>query len=72
MEAALVCIEYRVVAAGSGSKLKHQGMDRRFQSMFPFTRVPFWVPIFDPQPAFEICGSVFFGGTSHVLKTVIF
>ena len=22
---------------------------RRFQSTFPFTRVPFWVPIFDPQ-----------------------
>ena len=24
--------------------------DRRFLSLVPFTRVPFWVPIFDPQP----------------------
>ena len=24
--------------------------DRRFWSMYLFTRVPFWVPIFDPQP----------------------
>ena len=24
--------------------------DRRFWSMFPFTGVPFWVPIFDQQP----------------------
>ena len=24
--------------------------DRRFWSMLPFTKVPFWVPIFDPQP----------------------
>ena len=24
--------------------------DRRFWSMFPFTRIPFWVHIFDPQP----------------------
>ena len=24
--------------------------DRRFWSMFPLTRVPFGVPIFDPQP----------------------
>ena len=24
--------------------------DRRCLSMFPFTRVPFWVPIFEPQP----------------------
>ena len=24
--------------------------DRRFWSMFLFTRVPCWVPIFDPQP----------------------
>ena len=30
-------------------KIKPSG-DRRFQSMFPFTRVPFWVHIFDPQP----------------------
>ena len=24
--------------------------DRRFESMFPSTRIPCWVPIFDPQP----------------------
>ena len=24
--------------------------DHRFYSLVPFTRVPFWVPIFDPQP----------------------
>ena len=30
-------------------KIKPTG-DRRFPSMFPFARVPFWVPIFDPQP----------------------
>ena len=30
-------------------KIKQEGL-RRFWSMFPFTRVPFWVPIFDPQP----------------------
>ena len=35
-----------------GSKLNHQdNMDRRFLSFFLFTRVPFWVPIFDPQPS---------------------
>ena len=31
-------------------KLKPIG-DRRFWSIFPFARVPFWVPIFDPQPS---------------------
>ena len=31
------------------AKIKPPG-DRRFQSMFPFTWVPFWVHIFDPQP----------------------
>ena len=25
-------------------------VDRRFFALFPFTRVPFWVPIFDPHP----------------------
>ena len=30
-------------------KIKPPG-DRRFWSMFLFTWVPFWVPIFDPQP----------------------
>ena len=34
---------------GYGSKIKPPG-DRRFWSMFPLTRVPFGVPIFDPQP----------------------
>ena len=32
-----------------GSKLTHPDMDRRFWSMFP-PRVPFGLPIFDPQP----------------------
>ena len=31
-------------------KIKPTFMDRRFWSMFPFTRIPFWVHIFDPQP----------------------
>ena len=30
-------------------KIKPTG-DRRFWSMFPLARVPFWVPMFDPQP----------------------
>ena len=30
--------------------LNHQESDCRFWSMFPFTRIPFWVHIFDPQP----------------------
>ena len=29
--------------------VKIQPGDGRFWSMFPLTRVPFWVPIFDPQ-----------------------
>ena len=29
-------------------KIKQEGL-RRFWSMFPLTRVPFWVPIFYPQ-----------------------
>ena len=33
-----------------GSKLNHQDMDRRFESLVPFTRLLFWLPIFDPQP----------------------
>ena len=34
-----------------GSKLNHQEMDRRFQSLVPFSSFPFWgSPIFDPQP----------------------
>ena len=40
----------REVFAWAWVKIKPAG-DRRFQSMFPFTRVPFWVyPILDPQP----------------------
>ena len=31
------------------SKRDHE-FDRSFYSMFPSTRVPLWVPIFDPQP----------------------
>ena len=40
------------------SKLNHQELDRRFWSMVPFTRIPCWVPIFDPQPCamVEPCG----------------
>ena len=37
-------------AYGCGSKFNHQEMDRRFWSLVPFTRLLFWVPIFDPQP----------------------
>ena len=33
---------------GHGSRLNHQELDRRFWSMFPLTRVPFWVSMFDP------------------------
>ena len=33
-----------------GQHLNHRELDRRFSSLVPFTRVPFWVPIFDPQP----------------------
>ena len=33
-------------------KIKVPG-DRRFWSMFPFTRLTFWVPNFDPQPVGE-------------------
>ena len=33
-------------------KIKPPG-DRRFWSLVPFSRVPFWVPIFDPQPGVE-------------------
>ena len=35
---------------GMGQKLSHQELDRRFWSMFLFTRVPFWVPSFHTQP----------------------
>ena len=31
-------------------KIKSPG-DRRFDSLVPFARVPFWMPIFDPQPS---------------------
>ena len=37
-------------------KIKPPG-DRRFSSLVPFTRVPFWgYPIFDPQPNREFEG----------------
>ena len=32
------------------------GMGHRFLSLVPFTRVPFWVPIFDPHPS-PFCGT---------------
>ena len=32
------------------SKLSHRELDRRFESWAPFTRVPFGVPMLDPQP----------------------
>ena len=34
---------------GTGQKT-NQELDRRFWPMFPFTRVSFRVPVFDPQP----------------------
>ena len=37
-------------------KIKHQGL-RKFWSMFPLTRVPFWYRFFEPQPdvqAFQV------------------
>ena len=39
-----------VAQDGHGSKLSHQELDRRFWSMFPFSRASFWVPVCDPQP----------------------
>ena len=42
-----VCRPGGKIANGCGSKLAG---DRRFEPLFPFTRVPFWVRIFDPQP----------------------
>ena len=47
-------------SCGHGSELSHLDMDRRFYSMFPFTRVPFWVPIFDPErkaPHLDFCST---------------
>ena len=35
---------------GYGSKSNHQDMDCRVWSMSPLTRVPFGVPVVDPQP----------------------
>ena len=34
-------------------KIKQDGL-RRFWSMFPLTRVPFWYRLFEPQP----CGYI--------------
>ena len=43
----------------------NQELDRRFSSMdVPFTRVPFWVPIFNPLPF----GLVFFWEGTPVLN----
>ena len=38
-------------------KIKTPG-HRRFQSLVPFTRVPFRVPVFDPQPYYNIYSAV--------------
>ena len=35
---------------GVGRKITHQELGRRFESLVPFIRVPFWVRSFDPQP----------------------
>ena len=37
----------REMYMGYGSKIKPR--DRRCWSMFPFSKIPFWAPIFDPQ-----------------------
>ena len=34
---------------GYGSRFNHKELDRRFESLFPLTRAPFWAPMFDPQ-----------------------
>ena len=36
--------------AKTATIFNHQELDRRFQSSLLLTRVPFWIPIFDPQP----------------------
>ena len=41
---------------GVWGKIEPPG-DRRFWSMFPLTRVPFWYRFFDPQPHFAMDGS---------------
>ena len=38
-----------------GSKLNHQELDRRFESMVPLAKVPLWAPIFDPLPCGVRC-----------------
>ena len=43
-------------------KIKPPG-DRRFSSLFPLTRVPFGVPMFDPQPC--VCRGYPFYLSSH-------
>ena len=40
MEVNILCVWVKITSPG----------DRRCSSLFPFTRVPFWVPIFDPRP----------------------
>ena len=50
---------------GCGSKLIRQELDRRFLSIFPFTRVPVWVHNLDPQPHQVMCSL-----TSHVPRTI--
>ena len=56
------------VSDGDGPKFNHS-KNRRFESMFPFTRVPFWVPIFDPQPFQRLPFDSFWGASnSQVLR----
>ena len=44
--------------SGYGSKLNHQELDLRFESLVPLDRVPFWAPIFDPQPSNDLSADV--------------
>ena len=41
--------KHNVLLTWTWVKIKPPG-DRRFQSIFPFIRVPCWLPIFDTQP----------------------
>ena len=56
---------------GCGSKLNHQELNHRFWSMLPRARLPFWVPIFDPQPN-QLLPNLWLGGNgvmSHLPST---
>ena len=47
---------------GMGQNSAARAGDRRFESRFPFARVPCWIPIFDPKPHNSI--------TRHPLEVV--